>query len=79
MVYPPRVGMDELRYSVPGISCPHCAEAISAEVEKVAGVTAVDVDIEAKTVAVRGLEVAEASVHEAIVEAGYEPVLSGRS
>ncbi len=71
--------MDELRYSVPGISCAHCGQAISAEVEKVAGVTAVDVDIEAKTVAVRGREVAEASVRAAIVEAGYEPALSSRS
>jgi copper chaperone len=70
--------MDELRYSVPGISCAHCGQAISAEVEKVAGVTAVDVDIEAKAVVVRG-EVAEASVRAAIVEAGYEPALSVRS
>ena len=70
--------MDELRYSVPGISCAHCGQAISAEVEKVAGVTAVDVDIEAKAVVVCG-EVAEASVRAAIVEAGYEPALSSRS
>ena len=71
--------MDELRYSVPGISCAHCGQVISAEVDKVAGVTAVDVDIEAKTVAVRGREVAEASVRAAIVVAGYEPALSSRS
>lgn len=71
--------MDELRYSVPGISCAHCGQAISAEVEKVGGVTAVDVDIETKTVAVRGREVDEPSVHAAIVEAGYDPAFSGRS
>ena len=64
--------MDEFRYSVPGISCAHCGHAITAEVEKVVGVTAVDVDIEAKTVAVHGAAVSDSAVRAAIVEAGYE-------
>jgi copper chaperone len=65
--------LDELRYSVPDISCAHCGQAISGEVEKVGGVTEVDVDIEAKTVAVRGSGVDDTSVRAAIVEAGYQP------
>lgn len=64
--------MEELRYKVPGISCAHCGQAISGEVRKVAGVTAVEVDIDAKTVAVRGSTLDDASVRAAIVGAGYE-------
>ena len=63
--------MDELTYSVPGMSCGHCAEAVSTEVGKVAGVTGVDVDLDSKTVAVSGAP-DDASVRAAIVEAGYE-------
>ncbi len=64
--------MEELRYSVPGISCSHCEQAISGEVGRVSGVTGVDVDLDAKTVAVRGSVVDDASVRAAIAEAGYE-------
>ena len=65
--------MEELRYSVPGISCAHCEHAISTEIGKVAGVTAVAVDLDAKTVVVQGDAAEDASVRAAIVEAGYEP------
>lgn len=41
-------------YSVPGISCGHCRTAIISEVTKVAGVSAVDVDLDNKTVTVNG-------------------------
>lgn len=64
--------MDELRYNVPGISCAHCGLAISGEVSKVAGVTDVQVDVAAKTVAVSGSAVDDSSVRAAIAEAGYE-------
>jgi copper chaperone len=66
--------MEEIRYSVPGVSCSHCEHAISAEVGKVAGVEAVDVDLDAKTVAVRGSGLDDSSVRAAIAEAGYEAV-----
>jgi copper chaperone len=65
--------MVELSYTVAGISCAHCERAISAEVGKVTGVTAVAVDLDAKTVVVRGSAVDDAAVRAAIVEAGYEP------
>ena len=60
-------------YSVPGISCGHCKAAIEGEVEQVAGVTAVVVDVDAKTVTVDGT-VSDADVRAAIDEAGYEVV-----
>ena len=45
-------------------------KAISAEVGKVAGVTAVRVDLDGKAVAVRGIGIDDASVRAAIAEAG---------
>ena len=62
----------ELTYSVPGMSCGHCRAAITAEVEKVAGVTAVAVDLEAKRVSVAGEQLDDAAVRAAIDEAGYD-------
>ena len=63
---------DKLNYSVPGINCGHCRAAITAEVEKVAGVQSVDVDLDAKSVTVAGEQVEDAAVRAAIDEAGYD-------
>src|SRR5680860_124464 len=38
--------MNELTYSVPGVSCGHCRAAISEEVEQLAGVREVEVDLD---------------------------------
>jgi copper chaperone len=68
-------GMGVRRFSVPGMSCGHCVAAISAEVAKVTGVEAVDVDLDAKTVAVRplpGVTLVDAELVAAIDEAGFE-------
>jgi copper chaperone CopZ len=62
---------DTTTYSVPGMSCGHCSAAISAELAEVSGVEGVDVDLEAKTVTVRGTAGREAVVA-AIDEAGYD-------
>jgi copper chaperone CopZ len=61
-----------LLYTVPGISCGHCRTAITGEVAKVAGVSAVDVDLEDKLVTVTGDAVDDGAVREAIDEAGYD-------
>jgi copper chaperone CopZ len=66
--------MEQIRYSVPDVSCSHCEQAIAAEVGKVAGVVAVDVDLDAKTVVVRGEAVDDTAVRAAIAEAGYDAV-----
>ena len=63
---------EQITYSVPGISCGHCRAAITAEVEKVAGVTGVDVDVDAKRVVVSGADLDDAAVRAAIDEAGYD-------
>jgi copper chaperone len=64
--------MEELTYSVPGVSCAHCRAAITEEVETVTGVREVEVDLEAKRVRVLGDGVDDALVRRAIGEAGYE-------
>jgi len=60
-----------LSFTVPGMHCGHCKAAVTEEVERVRGVTRVDVDLDAKLVRVEGTEVDQASVVAAIDEAGY--------
>lgn len=66
------MGYQETTYSVPGVSCAHCRDAITQEVEKVAGVASVDVDLQRKLVTVRGDDLEDAAVRDAIDEAGYD-------
>jgi copper chaperone len=63
---------EQLTYSVPGMSCGHCVAAITAEVEQLAGVMSVEVDLPAKRVSVAGAELDDAAVRAAIDEAGYD-------
>ena len=58
-------------YSVPGISCGHCKNAIEGELTPLEGVDSAVVDIDAKIVTVVG-EITEADVRAAVDEAGYE-------
>lgn len=62
----------ELRYTVAGMTCGHCKTAVTEEVEAVAGVQDVDVDLDTKRVVVRGEGVTDDAVRAAIREAGYE-------
>ncbi len=59
-------------YAVPGIHCGHCAAAIREEVSGVPGVDAVDVDVDAKLVTVRGESLSDPALRDAIEEAGYQ-------
>ena len=59
-------------YTVPGMSCQHCASAIRHEVGRVTGVDEVDVALDSKRVTVRGLDLDDRAVRAAIGEAGYE-------
>jgi copper chaperone len=63
---------DTITYSVPAIHCAHCASSIKEEVEEVAGVESVAVDLEAKRVTVRGNALNDGALRAAINEAGYE-------
>ncbi|MCW6009583.1 heavy-metal-associated domain-containing protein [Micromonospora sp. CPCC 205371] len=60
-------------YAVSGMACGHCAGFVTEEIERLAGVTAVVVDVEGGTVTVtsdRDLDMAD--VRTAVEEAGYE-------
>ena len=59
-------------YSVPGISCGHCRVAITGEVGRLPGVSAVVVDLDAKCVTVTGAAVDDSAVRTAIDDAGYD-------
>ena len=61
-------------YLVTGMSCHHCTVAVTDEVAKVAGVAAVDVDLNAKLVRVSGGTIDRGAVVAAIDEAGYDAV-----
>jgi copper ion binding protein len=63
--------MTETTYSVPGVSCAHCEHAIKETVGVLAGVSAVEVDLDRKLVTVRG-DAADADVRAAIDDAGYD-------
>ena len=62
-------------YEVSGMTCAHCASAVSGELTKLAGVRTVDVDVATGLVRVdadRSLDLAD--VRAAVDEAGYELV-----
>jgi len=59
-------------YSVPGMHCGHCKAAVTHELEAVAGVESVDVDLDSKHVTITGHGLDDAALRAAIDEAGYE-------
>ncbi|MEU9178294.1 heavy-metal-associated domain-containing protein [Streptomyces sp. NPDC048550] len=64
--------MDEQRYRVTGMTCGHCANHITEEVEQVSGVSGVVVDLDTHSVTVSGTPLDDRLIRAAIVEAGYE-------
>jgi copper chaperone len=64
--------IEHLIYSVPELSCDHCRTAVTTEVEKVAGVSGVDVDLNSKQVHVTGSALQDADIRTAIDDAGYD-------
>jgi copper chaperone len=64
--------MAELTYSVPGLSCAHCEQAVRRELLGVAGVVSVTVDLETKLIAVHGEVLDDTRLRAAIEDAGYE-------
>ncbi len=63
---------ETITYEVPAIHCGHCEAAIQREVGAVEGVEAVDVDLDAKRVTVRGEGLEDESLRAAIDEAGFD-------
>lgn len=65
--------MTSATYTVSGMTCGHCVGTVKFEVGKIAGVTAVDVDLATGKVTVTGDDpIDETLVREAVEEAGYE-------
>ena len=67
--------MSTTDYTVRGMTCGHCAGAVTEEVSKIPGVTGVRVDVSAGRVTVQADQpVAADAVAAAVDEAGYEVV-----
>ena len=65
--------MSTLTYSVSGMTCGHCVNAVTSELTAVAGVTEVSVDLTTKLVVVSGTNLEDDALRAAIEEAGFEP------
>lgn len=61
-----------LTYTVSGMTCGHCKQAVTDEITQVAGVQDVSVDLATGRVDVDGQDLDDAAVRAAIDEAGYE-------
>ncbi len=64
--------MEALTYSVLGMSCDRCEAAVREGIGAVPGVAEVAVDLDAKRVEVRGVDLDDARIRAAIEDAGYE-------
>lgn len=67
--------MSTITFSVPGMTCGHCKEAVTTELSKISGVTEVEVDLDTKSVSVTSTsDVAWSDLVAAVDEAGFEAV-----
>ena len=61
-------------YAVTGMTCGHCASAVTSEIESIQGVTGVTVVVETGQVTVDGEGFTDEQVAAAVDEAGYAVV-----
>lgn len=61
-----------MTFTVPGMTCGHCESAVTSEVTALAGVAAVEVDLQTKLVTVHGEGFDKGLIIAAIDEAGFE-------
>ncbi len=65
--------MSTASYTLAGMTCGHCVNAVTEEVSAVPGVTAVDVDLASGGLtATADAEVDDAAVRAVVEEAGYQ-------
>lgn len=65
--------MSTATYTVTGMTCGHCVNSVTEEVEQITGVTGVDVDLRTGRVTVTSdAPLDDALVKDAVEEAGYE-------
>jgi len=57
-------------YLIDGMTCQHCAGSVQREVSQLDGVTAAEVDLDAKTLTVDG-SAGDDAIAAAVAEAGY--------
>lgn len=60
--------------SIEGMSCEHCVKAVTNALKEVDGVEDVSVSLEAKNAVVKGENLDENKLKEAVEEAGYDVV-----
>jgi copper chaperone CopZ len=66
--------MDSRIYRVAGMTCEHCVLSVREEVEELAGVTDVDVELGSGTLTVAGAGFSDDAIAAAVREAGYRLV-----
>ncbi|MDQ1734763.1 MAG: copper chaperone [Pseudonocardiales bacterium] len=66
--------MAEKTYTVTGMTCQHCVNAVSSEVSGIDGVESAAVDLAAGTVTVIGEGYRDEQIRAAVDEAGYSMV-----
>ena len=65
---------ETITYTVPGMHCEHCKGSVREELQTVAGVKSVEVDLETKLAVVQGEGLDDERLRASIDEAGYEAV-----
>ncbi|GGM60567.1 metal-binding protein [Longimycelium tulufanense] len=67
--------MPETIYTVSGMTCGHCANAVTREISRIEGVHKVDVDVASGRVVVATVaDLSSQDVRAAVTEAGYDLV-----
>jgi copper chaperone CopZ len=61
---------DEREYTVTGMTCSHCAAAVTEEVSALGGIEAVEVDLASGRMSLRG-DAPDEAIRGAVEEAGY--------
>jgi copper chaperone len=64
--------MEVRTYSVPGMHCAHCKDALERAISTVEGVNSVQAEPASKLLTISGLSLSDEALREAIEEAGYE-------
>jgi copper chaperone len=68
---------DQRTYNVTGMTCEHCAKAVSVQVSKLPGVSGVEVDLTDGVVLVYGSPIDGEAVRGAVEAAGYKLASQG--
>lgn len=65
--------MAQQTYTVTGMTCGHCVQSVTEEINEINGVTGVEVDLASGRVTVTSeQQLADDDVHAAVEEAGYQ-------